>query len=133
MLFFGDLILVCRFTFLSANYYIFLLRITVCFFERRASVNTEKSLCELNYAWLNLVQKMLLKDRGASQVRLGIGTDIATVLAGLTEKELRKLSVHPHFIFSLRIKSPEALKCLLHESRVDHLQPAHAAILCLSE
>ncbi|EAO2673703.1 hypothetical protein E2U79_22440 [Salmonella enterica] len=96
-------------------------------------MNTEKSLRELNYAWLNLVQKMLLKDRSASQVRLGIGTDIATVLAGLTEKELRKLSVHPHFIFSLRIKSPEALKCLLHESRVDHLQPAHAAILCLSE
>ncbi|EJB3895843.1 hypothetical protein ACQSET_23505 [Salmonella enterica] len=31
-------------------------------------MNTEKSLCELNYAWLNLVQKMLLKDRSTSMV-----------------------------------------------------------------
>ncbi|ECI2309600.1 flagellar transcriptional regulator FlhD [Salmonella enterica subsp. enterica serovar Infantis] len=96
-------------------------------------VNTEQSLHEINYTWLSLAQKMLLKDRSVAMFRLGLNARVANIIGGMTEKELHKLSTHPHFIFTLRIQDPTALECLLQDSRVDHFNPMHAAILCLSD
>ncbi|ECW0107946.1 TPA: flagellar transcriptional regulator FlhD [Salmonella enterica subsp. enterica serovar Typhimurium] len=96
-------------------------------------MNTEKSLHEMNYTWLSLTQKMLLKDRGVAMLRLGLNARVASIIGDMTEKELQKLSAHPHFIFTLRIRNPDALECVLQDSRVDHLASMHAAILCLSD
>ncbi|EAA7556242.1 hypothetical protein FHE25_22460 [Salmonella enterica] len=96
-------------------------------------VNTEKSLHKMNYTWLSLAQKMLLKDKSVAMFRLGLNARVANIIGGMTEKELHKLSTHPHFIFTLRIQDSAALECLLADSRVDHLAPMHAAMLCLSD
>ncbi|EDS7590104.1 flagellar transcriptional regulator FlhD [Salmonella enterica subsp. diarizonae] len=96
-------------------------------------MNTEQSLHEMNYTWLSLVQKMLLKDKSVAMFRLGLSARVAGIIGRMTENELYKLSAHPHFIFTLRIQDPDVLKCLLQDSRVDHLTPMHAAILCLSD
>lgn len=95
-------------------------------------MNTEQSLYEINYTWLSLAQKMLLKDKSVAMFRLGMNARIAGIIGGMTEKELQKLSAHPHAVFTLRIQDPAALECLLQDSRVDHLAPMHAAMLCLS-
>ncbi|EBF9202177.1 flagellar transcriptional regulator FlhD [Salmonella enterica] len=96
-------------------------------------MNTEKNLYEMNYTWLSLAQKMLLKDKSIAMFRLGLNARVAGIIGGMTEKELQKLSTHPHFIFTLRIQNPVALECLLADSRVDLLTPMHAAMLCLTE
>ncbi|EKS6154847.1 flagellar transcriptional regulator FlhD [Salmonella enterica] len=96
-------------------------------------MNTEQNLYEINRIWLNMAQKMLLKDKSVAMFRLGLNVGIANFIGGMTEKELNKLSMHPHLIFTLRIQDPAVLECLLQESRVDHLASMHAAILCLSE
>ncbi|EAU6351826.1 TPA: flagellar transcriptional regulator FlhD [Salmonella enterica subsp. enterica serovar Muenchen] len=95
--------------------------------------NTEQSLHEMNYTWLNLAQKMLLKDKSVAMFRLGLNARIAGIIGRMTENELHKLSAHPHLIFTLRIQDPDALECLLQDSRVDHLAPMHAAMLCLPD
>ncbi|EIF8919282.1 flagellar transcriptional regulator FlhD [Salmonella enterica] len=96
-------------------------------------MNTEKSLHKMNYTWLSLTQKMLLKDKSVAMFRLGLNARVANIIGGMTEKELHKLSTHPHFIFTLRIQDSVALECLLADSRVDHLAPMHAAMLCLTD
>ncbi|HBZ9864069.1 TPA: flagellar transcriptional regulator FlhD [Salmonella enterica subsp. houtenae] len=96
-------------------------------------MNTEQSLYEMNYTWLNLAQKMLLEDKSVAMFRLGLNTRLADIIGRMTEKDLHKHSAHPHFIFTLRIQDPAALESLLQDSRVDHLMPMHAAILCLSD
>lgn len=96
-------------------------------------MNTEQNLHELNYSWLNLVQKILLKDRSIAIFMTGLAPRIAGIIAGMTETQLHQLSSHPHFIFTLRIRNPVALEGLLQDSRIDHLNPMHAAILCLSD
>ncbi|EEG5674306.1 flagellar transcriptional regulator FlhD [Salmonella enterica] len=96
-------------------------------------MNIEQSLHEMNYTWLNLAQKMLLKDRSVAMFRLGLNARIADIISRMTETQLHQLSFHPHFIFTLRIQDPAALECLLQDSRVDHLRPMHAAILSLSD
>ncbi|EEU7747971.1 flagellar transcriptional regulator FlhD [Salmonella enterica] len=96
-------------------------------------MNTEKNLSEMNYTWLSLAQKMLLKDKNLAMLRLGLNVQIADIIDRMTEKDLKKLSAHPHLIFTLRIQNPVALECLLADSRVDHLTHMHAGILCLSD
>ncbi|EBM5322375.1 flagellar transcriptional regulator FlhD [Salmonella enterica] len=96
-------------------------------------MNTEQSLYEMNYTWLSLAQKMLLKDKSVAMFRLGLNAPVAGIIGGMTEAQLHRLSSHPHFLFTLRIRNPAALECLLLDSRVDHLNPMHAAILCLSD
>ncbi|ENY9070396.1 TPA: flagellar transcriptional regulator FlhD [Salmonella enterica subsp. enterica serovar Newport] len=91
-------------------------------------MNTEQSLHEMNYTWLSLAQKI-----SVAMFRLGLNARIAGIIGRMTENELHKLSAHPHFIFTLRIQDPDALECLLQDSRVDHLAPMHAAMLCLSD
>lgn len=86
-------------------------------------MNTENNLYEMNYTWLSLAQKMLLKDKSIAMFRLELNARVAGIIGGMTEKELQKLSTHPHFIFTLRIQNPVALECLLADSRVDHLTP----------
>ncbi|EFS2651631.1 flagellar transcriptional regulator FlhD [Salmonella enterica] len=96
-------------------------------------MNTEKNLYIINHTWLNLAQKMLLKDKSVAMFRLGLNSQIAGIIERMTEKEIQKLSAHPHLIFTLRIQNPTALECLLADSRVDELTPMHAALLCLSD
>ncbi|EAA2982418.1 hypothetical protein DNY73_12720 [Salmonella enterica subsp. diarizonae] len=96
-------------------------------------MNAKQSLHELNYTWLSLVQKMLLKDRSIAMFMTGLDNRIAGIIGRMTETQLQRLSSHPHFILTLRIRNPDALECLLQDSRIDHLNPMHAAILCLSE
>ncbi|EAN5735674.1 hypothetical protein EJD04_23295 [Salmonella enterica] len=76
---------------------------------------------------------MLLKDKSVAMFRLGLNARVADIIGGMTEKELHKLSTHPHFILTLRIQDSAALECLLANSRVDHLTPMPAAMLCLSD
>lgn len=96
-------------------------------------MNTEQSLYEMNYTWLSLAQKMLLKDKSIAMFRLGLSAPVAGLISSMTETQLRQLSLHPHFIFTLRIRNPAALEGLLQDSRIDHLSPMHAVILCLSD
>lgn len=96
-------------------------------------MNAEQSLHELNYTWLSLLQKMLLKDRRIAMFMTGLDSRITGIIGRMTETQLQRLSSHPHFIFTLRIRNPAALKCLLQDSRIDHLNPMHAAILFQSD
>lgn len=96
-------------------------------------MNTEQSLYEMNYTWLSLAQKMLLKDKSIAMFRQGLSAPVADLISSMTETQLHQLSLHPHFIFTLRIRNPAALEGLLQDSRIDHLSPMHAAILCLSD
>ncbi|EBF1800994.1 flagellar transcriptional activator FlhD, partial [Salmonella enterica] len=57
-------------------------------------MNTEKNLYEMNYTWLSLAQKMLLKDKSIAMFRLGLNARVAGIIGGMTEKELQKLSTH---------------------------------------
>ncbi|EAT4156885.1 flagellar transcriptional regulator FlhD [Salmonella enterica] len=96
-------------------------------------MNSEKSLYELNAAWLMLAQKMLQNDRDVALFCLGLNARIAEVISSLTIAQIHQLAAHPHCLFTLRIQNPESLQRLLQDSRVNLLTPMHAAILCLSE
>ncbi|EKC2616481.1 flagellar transcriptional regulator FlhD [Salmonella enterica] len=39
-------------------------------------MNTEQSLYEMNYTWLSLAQKMLLKDKSVAMFRLGLNARV---------------------------------------------------------
>lgn len=92
-------------------------------------MNINKAIYEFNLSYLHLVQKLLAEDRTSNLFRLGINIEIADILDGLTENQIRLLAQTNHLICYLRIKEPEALKSLIQESRVDQLQQIHAGII----
>lgn len=48
-------------------------------------MNTEQSLYEIDYTWLSLAQKMLLKDKSVAMFRLGLNARIAGIIGGMTD------------------------------------------------
>lgn len=44
-------------------------------------MNTEQSLYKMNYTWLSLAQKMLLKDKSVAMFRLGLNARLPVLLA----------------------------------------------------
>lgn len=92
-------------------------------------MNISEAVYEFNLSYLHLVQKLLAEDRISNLFRLGMSVEVAEILDGLTESQIRILSQTSHLICHFRIKEAEALKSLVQESRVDQLQQIHAGII----
>ena len=76
---------------------------------------------ELNLAYLMLAQQMLRSDRETAMFRLGIGSEVADLIAGLSSAKLVKMAssqmLLPHFRFDdalLAGNSRDAASASLH-------------------
>lgn len=88
---------------------------------------TEK-IREINLSYLLLAQAMLHQDRVPACFRLGMNEEMADILLSVTVPQLLTLGETSQLILDLRY-TPEDIRVLMQDSRVEALQSTHAGIL----
>jgi flagellar transcriptional activator FlhD len=84
---------------------------------------------ELNLAYLMLAQQMLRSDREGAMFRLGVNSDIAEVIDGLTPGQLLKMAGSNMLLCQFRFDDTLLLKLLGNHDRDTATSHLHAAIL----
>ncbi|WP_333841872.1 flagellar transcriptional regulator FlhD [Pelomicrobium sp.] len=84
---------------------------------------------ELNLAYLLLAQQMVRQDRGAALYRLGIGEEMADILAALTPGQISKMAGSNLLLCRFRFDDGLILDMLSSYTRDRLLGASHATIL----
>ncbi|MGN2391540.1 flagellar transcriptional regulator FlhD [Pelomicrobium sp. G1] len=84
---------------------------------------------ELNLAYLLLAQQMVRQDRAAALLRLGIGEEMADILAALTPGQISKMAGSNLLLCRFRFDDSLILDMLSSYTRDRMLGASHAAIL----
>ncbi|HQR05097.1 MAG: flagellar transcriptional regulator FlhD [Proteobacteria bacterium] len=84
---------------------------------------------EVNLAYLMLAQSMVRGDREAAVFRLGISTEIADLLDGLTPGQILKMASTDMLLCSFRFDDSLLLNLLSDHERERGVGHIHAAIL----
>lgn len=89
----------------------------------------QEDIRELNLAYLMLAQKMLREDRETAMFRLGIGEEVADLLAGLSSARLVRMATCQMLLPSFRFDDALLAGLLAGEGRDAASSSIHAAIL----
>ncbi len=84
---------------------------------------------EINLAYLLLAQQMVREDRAAAMFRLGIGEEMADMLAGLTPGQISKMAGSNMLLCRFRFDDSVILDMLSSYTKDRMLGTTHAAIL----
>jgi flagellar transcriptional activator FlhD len=84
---------------------------------------------EINLAYLMLAQRMLREDRESAMFRLGVGSDVAALILGLSSAQLVKLAASQMLLPRLRFDDQLMLGLLAGQGRDPASSGLHAAIL----
>lgn len=84
---------------------------------------------ELNVAYLMLAQQMLRMDRETAMFRLGIGSEIADLMAGLSAAKLVRMASSQMLLPRFRFDDSLLAGLLAGEGRDATVSSLHAAIL----
>jgi flagellar transcriptional activator FlhD len=84
---------------------------------------------ETNLTYLMLAQQMLRVDRHTAMYRLGIGQDVADLLAALTSAQVSKMASSNSLLCRIRCDDRVILEMLSGYGKARMLGEAHAAIL----
>lgn len=84
---------------------------------------------ELNLAYLMLAQQMLRSDRETAMYRLGVGPDVADLLAGLSAAKLVRMASSQVLLPRFRFDDGMLAGLLAGEGRDPASSSLHAAIL----
>jgi flagellar transcriptional activator FlhD len=89
----------------------------------------QEEIRELNIAYLMLAQKMLREDRDTAMFRLGIGEDVADLIAGLSSARLVRMATGQMLLPVFRFDDAMLAGLLAGEGRDAASSSIHAAIV----
>ncbi len=93
------------------------------------SSETLESIREINLSYIMLAQRMLREDRAIGQFRLGLSSELADLLAGLSLAQCVKLASSDQLLCFFRFDDHAMLSALTQTSRHADVAATHAAIL----
>lgn len=93
----------------------------------------QEEIRDLNLAYLMLAQQMLREDREAAMFRLGIGADVADLLAELTPAQLVKMAGRQMLLCRFRFDDSLMFGLLAGKGRQGAAAGIHAAIIAASK
>jgi len=93
------------------------------------SSETLDSIREINLSYIMLAQRMLREDKAVGMFRLGLSSELADILAGLSLAQIVKLASSDQLLCFFRFNDHTMLSALKHTSRHAEVASTHAAIL----
>ncbi|KVP39828.1 flagellar transcriptional regulator FlhD [Burkholderia ubonensis] len=87
------------------------------------------SLREINLAYLVLAQRLLAEDRDIGAFRLGLGQDVAEIVAKLSVAQTVKLASSPKLLCEFRLDNLGLLASLAEKQNREGPGLTHAAIM----
>lgn len=94
------------------------------------SANSEifREIGDINLAYMLLAQKLVKQDRAAAMFRLGIGDELADLLANMSLAQIVKLASSNLLLCSFRLED-NPMFAVMGQQKDGALQQAHMAIL----
>ena len=99
--------------------------------ENDSGVNNgeiSKEIGDINLAYMLLAQKLAKQDRAAAMYRLGVGRELADLLANMSLTQIVKLAASNFLLCSFRLDD-HPMFAVFGEGKYSTLQQAHMAIL----
>jgi flagellar transcriptional activator FlhD len=93
------------------------------------SSETLDSIREINLSYLMLAQRMLREDKPVGMFRLGLSSELADLLAGLSLAQIVKLAASDQLLCLFRFDDHAMLTALTQTTRHTDVAATHAAIL----
>lgn len=88
-----------------------------------------KEIADLNLTYMLLAQKLLRADKAAAMLRLGIGNEVADLLASMSLGETLKLAASNFVLCAFRLDDQPIVRTVMQAERQSSLQQAHLSIL----
>ena len=99
--------------------------------DNDGSVNNgdiSKEIGDINLAYMLLAQKLAKQDRAAAMYRLGVGRELADLLANMSLTQIVKLATSNFLLCSFRLDD-HPMFAVFGEGKDTSLQQAHMSIL----
>lgn len=98
--------------------------------NERSGMNGEisKEIGDINLAYMLLAQKLVKQDRAAAMFRLGVGKELADLLANMSLTQIVKLAASNFLLCSFRLDD-HPMFAVVGEAKDSSLQQAHMSIL----
>jgi flagellar transcriptional activator FlhD len=93
------------------------------------SSETLDSIREINLSYIMLAQRMLREDKAIGMFRLGLSSELADLLAGLSLAQCVKLSSAHQLLCSFRFNDHTMLSALTQTAKNAEVASTHTAIL----
>ena len=93
-----------------------------------ANVEIAKEIGDINLAYMLLAQKLAKQDRAAAMFRLGVGRELADLLANMSLTQIVKLAASNFLLCSFRLDD-HPMFAVFGEGKDTTLQQAHMSIL----
>jgi flagellar transcriptional activator FlhD len=93
------------------------------------SSETLDSIREINLSYIMLAQRMLREDKPVGMFRLGLSSELADLLAGLSLAQIVKLASSDQLLCFFRFNDHSMLSALTHSAKNAEVAQTHAAIL----
>jgi flagellar transcriptional activator FlhD len=93
------------------------------------SSETRESIREINLSYIMLAQRMLREDKAIGMFRLGLSSQLADLLAGLSLAQIVKLASSDQLLCFFRFNDHAMLSALTQTTKHAEVSPTHAAIL----
>lgn len=87
-----------------------------------------REIGDINLAYMLLAQKLVKQDRGAAMFRLGIGEELAELLANMSLAQIVKLAASNLLLCSFRLDD-NPMFAVVGQGKESALQQAHLSIL----
>jgi flagellar transcriptional activator FlhD len=93
------------------------------------STETQESIREINLSYIMLAQRMLREDKPVGMFRLGLSSELADLLAGLSLAQCVKLASSDQLLCLFRFNDHAMLSALTHTAKNADIAATHTAIL----
>jgi flagellar transcriptional activator FlhD len=93
------------------------------------SAETLNSIREINLSYIMLAQRMLRDDKPVGMFRLGLSSEMADLLAGLSLAQVVKLAASNQLLCFFRFNDHSMLSVLTQTTKHGSITPTHTAIL----
>lgn len=88
-----------------------------------------KEIGDINLAYMLLAQKLVKQDRAAAMFRLGVGRELADLLANMSLTQIVKLAASNFLLCSFRLDDHPMFAVVGEDNKDTTLQQAHMSIL----
>ena len=88
-----------------------------------------KEIADLNLTYMLLAQKLLREDKAAAMLRLGLSSEMADLLGGMSLAETIRLAASNFVLCAFRLDELPIVQNVIHGGRQPALQQAHISIL----
>ena len=88
-----------------------------------------KEIADLNLTYMLLAQKLLREDKAAAMLRLGLSSEMADLLAGMSLAETIRLAASNFVLCAFRLDELPIVQNVIQAERQPALQQAHISIL----